>query len=160
MLNCSFGNGVLLGQTDASFKGNQSSQGKSNTSSKAAKESTTSGAVESAGPASNNEPKKTNPFASKDATKSKDVLRLREGHRFENLTAMIQITEAERFLASIEGDKNFLLLENLALERIAEAMRIDSTDNRWVLTGRVTEFRGQNYVWVERATRAAKIAGQ
>jgi len=160
MLSCVFGTGVLLGQTDASSKGNQASQGKLNASSKSTNESATRSAGESAGAANKNEPNKATPTASKDATKSKDVLRLREGHRFENLTAMIQITETERFMASIEGDKNFLVLENLALERIAEAMRIDSTDNRWVLTGRVTEFRGQNYVWVERATRAAKIAGQ
>jgi len=146
---------MLLGQTGEAPQGKQGSRGKSDAGLKETK-----GETEAAAATGKNEPNKTASTASKDLAKSKDVVRLREGHRFENLTAMIQITETERFLATIEGDKNFLVLDNLALERIAEAMRVDSTDNRWVLTGRVTEFRGQNYVWVERATRAAKIAGQ
>jgi hypothetical protein len=155
VLSCGFGDGMLLGQTGEAPQGKQGSRGKSDAGLKETK-----GETEAAAATGKNEPNKTASTASKDLAKSKDVVRLREGHRFENLTAMIQITETERFLATIEGDKNFLVLENLALERIAEAMRVDSTDNRWVLTGRVTEFRGQNYVWVERATRAAKIAGQ
>jgi hypothetical protein len=76
------------------------------------------------------------------------------------VTVTFQISETERFLAALSSEKGLTTLENLALERIADAMRVDSADNRWVVTGRVTEFRGQNYLWIERATRAAKIAGQ
>lgn len=98
--------------------------------------------------------------AVKDSEKGKDTSRWREGHRVENATVTFQVSEAERFLLTLNGEKGLTALENLALERIADAMRIDSADNRWVVTGRVTEFRGQNYLWIERATRAAKIAGQ
>lgn len=96
----------------------------------------------------------------KESDKGKDSSRWREGHRVENATVTFQVSEAERFLLTLNGEKGLTALENLALERIADAMRIDSADNRWVVTGRVTEFRGQNYLWIERATRAAKIAGQ
>lgn len=96
----------------------------------------------------------------KESEKGKDTSRWREGHRVENATVTFQVSEAERFVLSLNGEKGLTALENLALERIADAMRIDSADNRWVVTGRVTEFRGQNYLWIERATRAAKIAGQ
>lgn len=96
----------------------------------------------------------------KEPEKGKDTSRWREGHRVENATVTFQISETERFVLTLNGEKGLTALENLALERIADAMRIDSADNRWVVTGRVTEFRGQNYLWIERATRAAKIAGQ
>jgi hypothetical protein len=94
------------------------------------------------------------------ADKSKDSSRWREGHSIENLTATFTISETERFMVNVNAEKGLIALENLSLERIADAMRIDSADNRWVVTGRITEFRGQNFLWIERATRAAKIAGQ
>lgn len=100
------------------------------------------------------------PSPVKEADKNKDSTRWREGHRIESVTVTFQISETERFLAALSSEKGLTTLENLALERIADAMRVDSADNRWVVTGRVTEFRGQNYLWIERATRAAKIAGQ
>lgn len=92
--------------------------------------------------------------------KAEDTTRWREGHRIENVTATLQISDTERFTASIDSERNLVVLENLSLERIAEAMKIDSSDNRWTVYGRVTEFRGQNYLWIERATRAAKISAQ
>lgn len=100
------------------------------------------------------------PSPVKEADKNKDSTRWREGHRIESATVTFQISETERFQAALSSEKGLTALENLALERIADAMRVDSADNRWVVTGRVTEFRGQNYLWIERATRAAKIAGQ
>lgn len=96
----------------------------------------------------------------KESDKNKDASRWREGHRIENVTVSFQISETERFLVALNSERGLTALENLALERIADAMRVDSADNRWVVTGRITEFRGQNYLWIERATRAAKIAGQ
>jgi|GEM_PF-2155713 hypothetical protein len=100
------------------------------------------------------------PTTTKDQDKSKDTSRWREGHRIENVTVSFQISETERFLVTLSSEKGLTALENMALERIADAMRIDSADNRWVVTGRITEFRGQNYLWIERATRATKVAGQ
>lgn len=100
------------------------------------------------------------PTTTKDQDKGKDASRWREGHRIENVTVSFQISETERFLVALSSEKGLTALENMALERIADAMRIDSADNRWVVTGRITEFRGQNYLWIERATRATKVAGQ
>lgn len=96
----------------------------------------------------------------KESDKGKDGPRWREGHRIENVVASFQLSDADRFVVSLPSDKGLTALENMALERVADAMRVDSTDNRWVVTGKITEFRGQNYIWIERATRAAKIAGQ
>lgn len=96
-----------------------------------------------------------------DAGLSQDLNRWREGHRVENMNAQMSILESERFSASLNnGERNLLVLENLALQRIADAMKIDSSDSRWVISGKITEFRDQNYLWIERATRAAKIANQ
>ncbi|MEY4565510.1 MAG: hypothetical protein RLY14_480 [Planctomycetota bacterium] len=99
--------------------------------------------------------------AKSDAGLNQDLNRWREGHRVENMNAQMSILESERFSASFNnGERSLIVLENLALQRIAEAMKIDSSDSRWVISGKITEFRDQNYLWIERATRAAKIANQ
>lgn len=99
--------------------------------------------------------------AKSDTASDADSERWREGHRVENMNAQMTILESERFLASLNnGEHSMIVLENLALQRIAEAIKIDSSDSRWVISGRITEFRDQNYLWIERATRAAKIANQ
>jgi hypothetical protein len=102
-----------------------------------------------------------NAGAKNDSGVDQGLGRWREGHRVENMYAQLSILESERFSASLNnGERSLIVLENLALQRIAEAMKIDSSDSRWVISGKITEFRDHNYLWIERATRAAKIADQ
>jgi len=48
----------------------------------------------------------------------------------------------------------FRVLENLALERIVEAISQDSSDIRWVVTGVITEFSSQNWLLLTTIVRA------
>jgi hypothetical protein len=48
-----------------------------------------------------------------------------------------------------------LLVENLMLERIVEAIRADASDDRWSISGEVTEFFGENRLIIRTAQRAA-----
>ena len=48
-----------------------------------------------------------------------------------------------------------LLSENLMLQRIVKSIRIDGLDDRWTLTGEVSEFMGENRLLIRTAQRAA-----
>jgi hypothetical protein len=56
-------------------------------------------------------------------------------------------------LLTSEGPK-WQLVENLMLQRIANAIRSDSVDDAWILTGRITEFFDENYLIIESARRS------
>lgn len=47
-----------------------------------------------------------------------------------------------------------LLTENLMLQRIAEAIRADASDDRWTVSGEVTEFFNENRMLIRTAQRA------
>lgn len=46
------------------------------------------------------------------------------------------------------------VLENLALQRVAQMIQQDSSDNRWIINGLVTEFFGENRLLFLIAVRA------
>lgn len=47
-----------------------------------------------------------------------------------------------------------LVTENVMLQRIVEAIRIDAADDRWTISGEVTEFFDQNRLIIRTAQRA------
>jgi hypothetical protein len=49
---------------------------------------------------------------------------------------------------------HLILVENLMLERIVEAIRADASDDRWLLSGEVTEFFTENRLLIRTAQRA------
>lgn len=48
----------------------------------------------------------------------------------------------------------FLVLENLALQRVAQTISQDPSDDRWSISGIVTEYFGENRVLITTAARA------
>ncbi len=70
---------------------------------------------------------------------------------------MVVRLAGESLTLEAEDDKQtFEALENLALERIVQAVRADSSDKRWLVTGVVTEYRGRNFLLLERVSRAPR----
>ena len=56
----------------------------------------------------------------------------------------------ERISFYFDGStRSFVVLENLALERISR--KLDQGTRKWSVTGTITEFRGSNFLLVERA---------
>lgn len=83
---------------------------------------------------------------------------MREGARLES-RLMIVRSSGENLTLEAEDDKqSFEALENLALERILQAVRADSNDKRWLVTGQVTEYRGRNFILLERVSRAPRTS--
>jgi hypothetical protein len=50
-----------------------------------------------------------------------------------------------------------LVTENLMLDRISRAIEEDSNDDRWTITGYVTEFRDENRLVIETSVRAPMV---
>ncbi|MCC6508314.1 MAG: hypothetical protein IT423_04355 [Pirellulaceae bacterium] len=81
---------------------------------------------------------------------------VREGARMESRLMLVR-SAGDNLTLETEDDKQSLeALENLALERILQAVRADSQDKRWLVTGQVTEYRGRNYILLERVSRAPR----
>ena len=53
-----------------------------------------------------------------------------------------------------EASDRLVLIENLMLQRIAESVRSDNSDDRWILTGTMTEYFGENRMVIETAQRS------
>ena len=81
---------------------------------------------------------------------------IREGARIESKLMVVRSTGDTLILEAEEDKQSFEALENLALERVLQAVRADSGDKRWLVTGQATEYRGRNYILLERASRAPR----
>ena len=81
---------------------------------------------------------------------------IREGARIESKLMVVRSTGEQLILETEEDKQSFEALENLALERILQAVRADAGDKRWLVTGQATEYRGRNYILLERVSRAPR----
>jgi hypothetical protein len=80
---------------------------------------------------------------------------MREGTRIESRSAVCRFN-GERLNVDLEEfERPILALENLAAQRILDTIRNDPNDDQWLLTGTITEFRGSNYLLLERVKRDA-----
>jgi hypothetical protein len=84
--------------------------------------------------------------------------RRREGDLFQAPGRFESTGDRITFYAD-EGEEVFRVLENLALERIARVLEDPSGlggSRKWNVTGVVTEYRGSNYLLIERAILKAR----
>ncbi len=85
-----------------------------------------------------------------------EVALMREGSRISNLPAVCR-SSGERLLVSFEEDsKAVIALENLAAQRILQAVLDDVADAHWVVGGQITEFHDRNYILLDRVIRQPK----
>ncbi len=83
--------------------------------------------------------------------------RIREGTTLVEQAGVFQ-TAGDRvtFLTS-DGQRRFVVLENLQLERILRAVGESLTPPQWTVSATVTEFCGANYLFVDRAVLRATV---
>lgn len=77
--------------------------------------------------------------------------RLREGTALRGLIGTIRPVGERWTLFLAQRDERYILLENLALERILRTNASFTEAPDWTIDGTVTEFRGQNYLLIEKA---------
>lgn len=88
----------------------------------------------------------------RDEPSTTPIQRWREGEQVE-LTGTIEITPASATLRLSDPPTTIHLLENLALERIAETQAHSAADRPWLVSGVITEYRGANYLLVRQAVQ-------
>lgn len=79
------------------------------------------------------------------------VFRKREGVAFE-AEGYVQDTGERHTFISLDGKERLVLLENLALDRVALSVRDATSKTRWKVSGTVTEFQGANFLLLKGAT--------
>lgn len=78
--------------------------------------------------------------------------RLREGAKFHDRVGRFQVQgERVNFLPDDKSPESIRVLENLALERVSNGLIDPRSSNRWIVSGTVTEYRGNNYLLITRA---------
>lgn len=80
--------------------------------------------------------------------------RLREGGRISQQKGIFTIAGDRVVFSPVDGTlPKMVVLENLSLQRVIQNLEGNSQQEVWLVTGRVTEFQGANYLFLERATR-------
>ncbi len=84
--------------------------------------------------------------------KSSEQLK-REGTTLESQPAICR-SNGDRLIVELSsGGPSLVALENLAAQRVLEAVTVDPSDKTWSINAMVTEFRGQNYLLLQRVNR-------
>ena len=82
---------------------------------------------------------------------NKDKSKLREGARIIDREGSFS-ERGGRYYFQVDAESEaFTLLENQTLERVASASSNQDSDQKWTVTGVVTEFNGGKFVLLERA---------
>jgi len=77
--------------------------------------------------------------------------RLREGTEIVDQPGVFRGTGDRIAFFTDLGSGRFVVLENLALERVALAIEDNPTPLHWLVTGIITEYRGENCLLIRRA---------
>ena len=86
------------------------------------------------------------------AGSSKPVERLREGTRLTDVVGSFQSIGNDNVSFALGGNKDsFRVLENLALQRINQVLDENRGPRQWIVSGLITEYRGNNYLLVTKA---------
>ena len=77
--------------------------------------------------------------------------RIREGTALVEQAGVFQKAGDRITFFASDGQRRFVVLENLQLERVSRAIGDNLTPPQWTVSGMVTEFCGANYLLVDRA---------
>lgn len=85
-----------------------------------------------------------------------EQLRLREGSKITEEVGEFRETGGRIAFYPDATGHSIIVLENLALERVSR--ELDQGKRKWSVTGKVTEFRGSNYLLLERVVLKSRSA--
>lgn len=88
----------------------------------------------------------------------KGGIRYREGTKLIDRTGHFRVQGDQVFYYIDDDEHRFTGLPNLNLGRVALAITDDASQLEWSVTGVVTEYRGTNFILVERAILKTKGA--
>jgi hypothetical protein len=80
---------------------------------------------------------------------------LREGTLLTDSKGRFKFNEDRIAFTDESLGKTMICLENIVLQRIHVFSKDDGNSRqRWNVSGKITEFNGENFLWLDRATRA------
>lgn len=83
--------------------------------------------------------------------------RLREGETIE-MTGKLELSGDRAIFHPGADHAPLRVLENLALERITRVLSETREEREWVVSGTITEYRGANYILIDRAVQRSRQA--
>ncbi|MBL9081687.1 MAG: hypothetical protein JNK76_07775 [Planctomycetales bacterium] len=86
-------------------------------------------------------------------------LRQREGTKMVERRGRFEVNGDRVVFLAQEPDAHFVVLENLALERVVRAIEESGPQMLWSISGTLTEYRSTNFLMISRAT-IRSIPGQ
>jgi hypothetical protein len=86
-------------------------------------------------------------------------LRQREGTKMVERRGRFEVNGDRVVFLAQEPDAHFVVLENLALERVVRAIEDSGPQMMWSISGTLTEYRSTNFLMISRAT-IRSIPGQ
>jgi hypothetical protein len=78
---------------------------------------------------------------------------LREGAKLVEQTGQFAVSGERVVFVATDGQRRFIVLENLSLEGVAKALDGNPAAARWTVSGKVTEFRGAYYLLLSNTQR-------
>ena len=85
---------------------------------------------------------------------AKEESSMREGALLSEVKGRFR-KQGERLLFIEDGtNKSFKCLENLSLQRMEASQQDDDRKVAWIVSSKVTEFKGENFLLVEKAIRS------
>lgn len=76
---------------------------------------------------------------------------LREGTTLDRATGRFEATGARMVFVSQDETQKLVVLENLGLQRVGRALEDATGPLVWTVSGRITEYRGANYLLITHA---------
>ena len=83
--------------------------------------------------------------------KTEQRLLIREGTTMQSQHAIFRIAGNRLVMTTVQGSERHFCLENLNLQRIHDVLRENPTLTDWTVDFIVTEYKGENYVLIQRA---------
>lgn len=87
-----------------------------------------------------------------EALASPSISRQREGSTLRNELGRFRLEGDRWVFAPRESSRTYRVLENLCLERVARLSAERGAAMLWTVDGSLTEFRGENYLLLQRAS--------
>lgn len=78
---------------------------------------------------------------------------LREGSTLPELMGTFRIQGDRLQFVEKETNRAFRCLENLMLQRVHQVIGDEPNETSWIVNGKVTEYRGENFLFVEMIRR-------
>ncbi|MGA2059145.1 MAG: hypothetical protein ABSG67_01590 [Thermoguttaceae bacterium] len=82
---------------------------------------------------------------------------LREGGEIVNQAGYFHATGNRLAFESADNKRSFIALENRNLERVAQAIAENAKRLEWIVSGTISEYRGENFLLVNRVELKSRI---